>query len=108
MSKDVKILCLPEKTVSRAPSQILSDVLQSLGEYQSKDEMMAMGRMITWLGMGTPDTSEQFGVKLGYLIKRYGADWIRGRKRTKKEPTVQESKYIEWILESALGVDHEA
>jgi hypothetical protein len=61
MSKNVTMLCLPEKTVSRAPSQILSDVLQSLGEYQSKDEMTAMGRMITWLGLGTPDRSHEFG-----------------------------------------------
>jgi hypothetical protein len=70
MSKNVTMLCLPEKTVSRVPSQILSDVLQSLGEYQSKDEMTAMGRMITWLGLGTPDRSHEFGVKPGYLIKR--------------------------------------
>ena len=61
MSKDVTILCLPEKTVSPVPGQILSNVLQSLGEYQSKDELMAMGRMITWLGMGTPDRSREFG-----------------------------------------------
>jgi hypothetical protein len=109
MSKDVTILCLPEKTVSPVPSQVLSNILRSLGEYQSKDELMAMGSMITWLGMGTPNRSHEFGgVKLGYLIKRYGADWLRGRKRTKEEPTIEESKYIEWIVESALGANHEA
>jgi hypothetical protein len=108
MRKDVKILCLPDKAVSHAPDQILGSVLQYLGEGHSKDEMMAMGRMITWLGLGTRDQSQQFGVKPGYLIKRYGADWIRGRKRTKEEPTIDESKYIEWIVESALGVNYQA
>src|SRR5580704_2341608 len=106
MIKNVRVLCLPDKAVSPVPSQILSNVFQSLGEYQSKDEIMAMGRMIIWLGMGTPDRSQQFGVKPGYLIKRYGADWIRGRKRTKEEPTIDESKYIERIVKSALGVNH--
>jgi hypothetical protein len=106
MSKDVTILCLPEKQLSDVPIQILGDVLQSLGEFHSKDVMTGMSRMITWLGMGTPDQSQQFGVKEGYLIKRYGADWIRGRKRTKEEPTIEDSNYIEWIVESALGFNH--
>ena len=103
MRKDVKILCLPDKAVSHVPDQILGSVLQYLGEGHSKDEMMAMGRMITWLGLGTRDRSQQFGVKPGYLIKWCGADWIRGKKRTKEEPTIDESRYIEWIVESALG-----
>jgi hypothetical protein len=43
MSRDVAILCSPEKTASQAPAEIFDNVLQSLGEETFEENIVAAG-----------------------------------------------------------------
>jgi hypothetical protein len=53
-----------------------------------KSKCKAASRVLAWLGMATLDKTKQFNCKPGYLLKLYGADSLKGQRRSKSQRTV--------------------
>jgi hypothetical protein len=70
-----------------------------------KSKCIAASRVLAWLGMATLDKKKQFNCKPGYLLKLYGADSLKGQRRSKSQRTFLDTDFIESIIDAGLGHD---